>query len=53
MLYSALALALVPAFAAAQNVHSVTVGNGGLTFSPINVQSVSNGDIINFVFSSP
>ncbi|PAV18604.1 extracellular serine-rich [Pyrrhoderma noxium] len=52
MLYSALALALVPAFAAAQNVHNVTVGNG-LTFSPINVQSVSNGDIINFVFSSP
>ncbi|KAH8119305.1 hypothetical protein DFH11DRAFT_437317 [Phellopilus nigrolimitatus] len=51
MLYSVLALSLLPALAAAQTVHTIDVGQGGLQFSP-STTTASNGDIINFVFSA-
>ncbi|EJD03030.1 uncharacterized protein FOMMEDRAFT_20202 [Fomitiporia mediterranea MF3/22] len=54
MLSVALAAALLPVFAVAENVFTVNVAQGGqLNFSPANVDNVQNGDVIQFVFDGP
>ncbi|THH10518.1 hypothetical protein EW145_g1276 [Phellinidium pouzarii] len=49
MIYAAFALAVFPALAAAQTVHTINVGQGGFSYSPDTI-TASNGDIVNFVF---
>ncbi|OCB86924.1 hypothetical protein A7U60_g6098 [Sanghuangporus baumii] len=50
MLFAALAATLLPVYAAAQNVFTVEVASSGLNFSPNNVNGVSDGDVVQFVF---
>ena len=53
MIYSALAVALLPAFAAAQTVHTVQVApSSSFSFSPNTITGAASGDIINFVFET-
>ncbi|KAL5523825.1 hypothetical protein ACEPAG_7998 [Sanghuangporus baumii] len=52
MLFAALAATLLPVYAAAQNVFTIEVASGGLNFSPANVNGVSNGDVVQFVFNA-
>ena len=49
MLFTALVASLLPVYAVAQSVHTIEVGPS-LSFSPNNVNGVSNGDIVQFVF---
>lgn len=53
MIYSALAVALLPAFAAAQTVHTVQVApESSFSYSPNTVTGAQAGDIVNFVFET-